>query len=375
MRSFLIFLTITMFLSACTDKKQYVRISHELDSLLSNDFRDNEPGGSVLLMKGDKTVFMGDYGLADLNTKEKITQNTLFNLGSISKTFVANGILILKENGMLSLDDSIGKYFSDFKKADIAGSVKIKHLLSHTSGLPDNRNVDDNVQFFLTAKDEENFAPVKLADSLDFQPGEKYEYSNPAFNGLALIIQKVTGEKWQKFITDSIFIPSGMVTSKITDGPYPEAGVAHGYEFADGKYIESDYGEYPTFAAAGNGGIWSSVKELASYHKAMRENTFLGSDLIEESRTIFRPSNWAGSDDPFIGWSWFIGEKQFLGGSNEYGVRFIYHLGDQGGFRAFYIEIPEKDIFYVGLFNRPPADLQRIIKYGISLCKENKWLD
>ncbi len=67
--------------------------------------------------------------------------------------------------------------------------MQIKHLLSHSSGLPDNRKVDENIEFYLTAKDTENFAPLKLADSLNFQPGEKYEYSNPAFNGLALIIE------------------------------------------------------------------------------------------------------------------------------------------------------------------------------------------
>ena len=119
---------------------------------------------------------------------------------------------------------------ADFKNTEIADRVRIKHLLSHTSGLPDNRNVDENFEFFLSAKDEENFAPVKQADSLNFEPGEKFEYSNPAFNGLALIIEKITGQPWQKFITDSIFIPSGMVNSKITDGPYPQEGVAHGYE-------------------------------------------------------------------------------------------------------------------------------------------------
>jgi CubicO group peptidase (beta-lactamase class C family) len=364
-----------VLMAACATQKPEEKINRGLDSLLTSQFSDDEPGGSVLLMKGDRIIFMKSYGLADLDTKQKITENTLFNLGSVSKTFVSNGILILNENGMLSLGDSIIKFFDDFKNKEIARKVRIVNLLSHTSGLPDNRDVANNVEFFLSAKDEENFAPVKLADTLEFEPGERYEYSNPAFNGLALIIEKVAGEKWQKFITDSIFMPSGMVNSKITDGPYPEEGVAHGYEFIGGKWIESDYGEFPTFAAAGNGGVWSSVKELALYRKALSEHVFLGSELTDRSRTIYRPATWQGSDDPFIGYSWFIGEKQFLGEKNEYDVRFIYHTGDQGGFRAFYIEIPEKDILYVGLFNRPPEDLEKIINAGISLCAGNNWLD
>ncbi len=327
-------LVVYLFMTTCTSNKPQITWQRMLNSLLAEEFSSDEPGGSVLIKKGEKTVFLRCYGLSDLETKEKVTENTLFNLGSVSKTFVSNGILILQENGLLSVEDSLSKYFGDFKNAEIADRVRIKHLLSHTSGLPDNRNVDENFEFFLSAKDEENFAPVKQADSLNFEPGEKFEYSNPAFNGLALIIEKIAGQPWQKFITDSIFIPSGMVNSKITDGPYPTEGVAHGYELKDAGYVESDYGEYPTFAAAGNGGVWSSVTELAKYEKAIRQNIFLGKDLTDTSRTVYRPENWADSTDPFIGYSWFIGDEQMLGEENKFGVNFIYHNGDQGGIQG-----------------------------------------
>lgn len=365
----------SLLFTACTQKNQTEIISAGLDSLLSGEFHKDEPGGAVLVMKGDKILFQRCYGLADLNTNEMITKNTLFNLGSVSKTFVSNGILILKEQGLLSLEDSLSLYFDDFTNKDIARTVTIKHLLSHSSGLPDIRNVSDNFDFFITAKDEENFEPLKYADSLNFKPGEKFEYSNPAFNGLALIIEKLTGQPWQRFIEDKIFKPSGMATSKITDGAYPQEGVAHAYEYTDGHYIESDYGEFPTFAAAGNGGVWSSVSELAGYEKAIRQNLFLSKELTNESRTVFRPENWADTIKPFIGYSWFIGEGSFLDEKNDFGVRFVYHTGDQGGFRAFYIAIPEKDILYIGLFNRPPEDLHRIIREGISVFKKNNWLE
>ncbi|MEI9912726.1 MAG: serine hydrolase domain-containing protein [Bacteroidota bacterium] len=91
---------------------------------------------------------------------------------------------------------------------------------------------------------------------MEFEPGTKYKYSNPAFNGLALIIEKVTGKKWQDYINDLIFKPAGMKTSTITDGPHPQHGVAHAYiEKKGGGFEELDYGEEPTFAAAGNGGV------------------------------------------------------------------------------------------------------------------------
>ena len=360
---------------SCSSNQPGQKMLSELDTLLAAEFHDGEPGGSVLVMKGDKTLFMKSYGVADLETGEKISENTLFNLGSVSKTFVANGILILHENGMLSPDDSLGKYFPEFRSREIADRVKIINLLTHTSGLPDNRPVSQNPDFFITAMDYENFAPVMQAETLNFNPGERYEYSNPAFNGLALIIERLNGRKWQEFIADSIFRPSGMSSSTITDGPHPDEGVAHGYELVNGTWAESDYGEFPTFPAAGNGGVWSSVTELALYEKAIRQNRFLGRELTEKSRTIYRPDNWADTVPPFIGFSWFIGEDQLLGGKNDYGVRFIYHTGDQGGFRAFYFSIPEKDLLYVGLFNRPPADLERIITTGLSLMRQADWFE
>jgi CubicO group peptidase (beta-lactamase class C family) len=346
-----------------------------LDSLLTAEFRADEPGGALLVMKGDSIVYTKCVGLADLGTREEITPNTLFNLGSISKTFVANGILILQEQGKLSLEDPMSRYFPEFRSREIADAVTITHLLTHTSGLPDIRPVSENPEYFITAKDYENFAPVMQAEQLNFSPGEKYEYSNPAFNGLALIIEKVSGQKWQQFISERIFTPAGMATSTITDGPHPEEGVAHAYELANGLWAESDYGEFPTFPAAGNGGVWSSLTELTQYGKALKGNLFLGRELMDKSMTICRPDTWAGSESPFIGYSWFIGEEQMLGEQNNFGVRMVYHTGDQGGFRAFYFSIPEKDLIYIGLFNRPPYDLDAIIRTGLTLLRQNNWLD
>lgn len=360
---------------SCSTKQTGKTMFRSLDSLLAAEFVAGEPGGAVLVMKGDSAVYLKCFGLADMQTREVITPNTLFNLGSISKTVVANGILILQQEGKLSVADPMSKYFPEFKNREIADRVTVMHLLTHTSGLPDNRPVSETPEFFITAKDYENWAPVMLAEKLVFEPGERYEYSNPAFNGLALIIEKVSGQKWQDYIAEKIFSPAGMVKSTITDGPHPETGVSHAYELVNGEWKESDYGEFPTFPAAGNGGVWSSVTELALYEKALRENLFLGKELTEKSRTICRPDTWTGIEPPFIGYSWFIGEEQVLGEKNDYGVKIIYHTGDQGGFRAFHFTVPEKNLIYVGLFNRPPDDLNKIIRSGLDILSKNNWLD
>lgn len=341
MRSILL-IFIAAGLSGC--RIAAVSTEETLDKIFTSSFPDNEPGGAVLLAKDGEIIYRKGFGIADINTMEPITTKTLFNTGSISKTFVAYGILKLAQEGKLSLNDDLYKYFPDFKDTGIAKKVKIHHLLTHTSGLPDNRKVEQDSIFYLSAKDEENFAPIKLNDSLLFEPGENYEYSNPAFNGLALIIEKITGQKWQDYISHLIFEPAGMKASTITDGPYPDKGVSHGYLFDGNKFIEKDYGEETTFAASGNGGIWSSVDELWLYEQAIRNYTFLDSGWVKKSRTVYQFPGWKGKQSPFIGLSWFIFNDS---------LSFIGHTGSQGGFRGDYAWLPDKKLFYLILCNTP----------------------
>lgn len=370
-----ILVIIILLLAACKQVSEDDPFVAEMDSLLENEFSEGEPGASFLVKKADSIVYLKSFGLADLETKEKISPGTLFNTGSISKTFVAYGILKLVEEDSLSLEDSIYKYFPGFDNAEIAQKVRIKHLLSHTSGLPDLRDDYGDSTFYLRANDTENFEPLKRAQSLNFEPGERYEYSNPAFNGLALVIEQVTGIKWQQYITDNIFIPSGMLTSTITDGSHPEEGVAHAYIREGDSWAEYDYGECPKFAAAGNGGVWSSVLELASYEKAIQENVFLDQELMDRSRTVFYPSNWADTIEPFIGFSWFLDEDSLFRRESSFDMDFIYHTGSQGGFLSIYLVIPGKDLLFIGLFNRPSENFRNIIAETCILFEKYNWLE
>jgi len=366
---------IILLLAACKHGSEVDPFVAEMDSLLVSEFSEGEPGASFLVKKADSIVYLKSYGLADLETKEEITPNTLFNIGSISKTFVAYGILQLVEEKLVSPDDSIYEYFPDFDNPQVSKKVRIKHMLSHTSGLPDIRdNYGDSI-FYLTANDVENFEPLKRAQKLNFEPGERYEYSNPAFNGLALVIEQVAELKWQEYIRDNIFIPSGMNTSTITDGSHPETGVAHAYTREGSSWVEYDYGECPKFAAAGNGGVWSSVLELANYEKAIQENVFLEEELVDLSRTVFYPSNWADTIEPFIGFSWFLDQDFLFRGQHSFDVDFVYHTGSQGGFLSIYLVIPEKDILFIGLFNRPSENFRDIITEACILFEKYNWLD
>ncbi|MFM7089277.1 MAG: serine hydrolase domain-containing protein, partial [Bacteroidota bacterium] len=159
--SFCFFLITSLVISiySCGPSSEWQQISNQLDTYFQKEFPADQPGGAILVMKNGKVLFEKGYGLADLNTKEQITANTSFNTGSISKTFVMNGIMILEEEGKLSLEDPLEKYFPNFKNPETGRKVKIFHLLNHSSGLIDSRKVRIDSVFYLTAKDVENFAP------------------------------------------------------------------------------------------------------------------------------------------------------------------------------------------------------------------------
>lgn len=374
MKHFKHFITISIALLVLSCKetkkesKETITLNtDQLDTHFSKEMPGDEPGGAVLIMKNDSVIFSKGYGLADLNLKSKIDENTLFNIGSISKTFVSNAILILQDEGKLSVEDNMAKYFPDFKNKAIAEKVKIKHLLTHTSGLEDNRKTKTDSIFYLSAKDAENWYPTTQAQNLNFEPGTRYEYSNPAFNALALIVEKVTGMKWQKFVEDKILKPSGMKTSTITDGSFPETGVSHGYIKSNENWIEKDYGEEPTFAAAGNGGVWSSVNELAKYELALKQHKFISDSIFQDSRTIKPWPNWQDDIPPFIAWSWFI-EK------TPDGLRTVGHTGSQGGFLCNYVTVPEKDIIFIILCNTP-RDVDGFTEFITEWLTKNNWLE
>jgi len=338
-----------------------------LDAYFKAHFPADEPGIAVLIAKRGRTVFSAGYGLADLGTREPITTRTLFNLGSLSKTFVASAILILQERGKLSVDDPLSKYFPGFKHPELAAKIQLRHLLTHTSGLPDNRPVEAQLDFYLTARDAENWYPVTQADALEFEPGAQFAYSNPAFDALALVVEQVGGRKWQSFVHDEIFLPAGMATSTITDGPHPERGVAHGYYRDEQRaWHELDYGEVPTFAAAGNGGVWSSVEELARYEQALCAGRFLRPGTLADARTLKTFANWASDEPPMVGWSWFIRDVD--------GLKEIGHTGSQGGFLTNYFIVPDKDLLVVFLMNGS-GDRAGITDELHRWLREARWLD
>lgn len=367
MKKFMSALMLAMFMCGCSSREE-----HELDALFRGIFPEGEPGAAVLIMKGDRVVFEHGYGLADLQTGDAVTGDTFFNIASCSKQFTAVAVLQLAQAGLLSLDDRVSAFFPELT-APIWDDVRIWHLLSHSSGVPDKRG-------YLTREEkisgDENLATEYLLnlDRLNFAPGTGYEYINPTFVLLGRLVERVSGQEFTTYVHDHIFVPAGMGESLYFDRDRQDLipRMAHGYEYDDvssmpeertagtsegpKEWYEYDFGEETFFATRPDGGIYTSVREFVSWEKALREGSVLDREWLEQAWTprtrvsgsVYseyqnRPGTW-------YGYGWFIEPRNDVLGP------VIYHTGDNGGFKILAARYPKSDALVLVFANRADWD-------------------
>jgi D-alanyl-D-alanine carboxypeptidase len=165
------------------------------------------PSASVAVVKGGKLVYTHAYGLAHLSPDVKATPEMRYSIGSISKQFTAAAILLLQEQGKLSLDDAVGKYVPGLTRGD---EVTIRQILSHTSGYQDYWPEDYLMTPMMKPESAQQILDTWAKKPLDFEPGTKWQYSNTNFVIAGLIVEKVSGEKLFDFLGEHIFHPLGM---------------------------------------------------------------------------------------------------------------------------------------------------------------------
>ena len=346
--------------------------AERIDAICSAIFPDNEPGAAVLVLEGDKVIFEKGYGLADLGTGARIDGNTSFNLASVSKQFTATAILQLVEKGKLKLTDPVAIFFPEFRYA-LWKEVRIKDLLSHSSGVPDERGYLTREQKI--AGDEDLATEyMKDLDHLHFLPGSAYEYVNPTYVLLGKIVEKVSGEPFTEYVRKHVFEPAGMDRTVYFDRDRQDLipSMAHGYEYADVSdmpeertagdmpdkkdWYEYDFGEETFFATRPDGGIYTSVREFVKWEKALRANTLLGPELTAEAmspHTLVSGSPWSdyqNRPNTWYGYGWFIEP------ATESSPLRVYHTGDNGGFKILAARYPDQDVLILVFANRSDWD-------------------
>ncbi|MDP3557216.1 MAG: serine hydrolase domain-containing protein [Bacteroidota bacterium] len=310
-----------------------------LDSVLSEN-NINDPGGSVHIEQGNQIIYSKSFGLADIKTKEKFSEYTVSNIGGISKTFIAYSILILQKQGKFSIEDPISLYFSDFNNKEIASSVKIKHLMMHTSGFIDLPLSKKDSLVSLKISDTQNFESLKHVNKLAFEPGSNFAYSDKAYSGLVLIIEKVSNLKFHEFVKQNILTPSGMSFTKVTENDFPNEKVAHAYLKLKKKYKEYDKGECPKMETISSAGIWTNIVDLRKYMYALKYNLFLDSLNIKLSEQFSSPmqGNYLNSNSHGLCW--------FANHANN-----IEYSSNQCAFSSTIIFFQEKDLTLICLSN------------------------
>ena len=365
------FVSILLLAAACGPARKIDRICTEL-------FPEDEPGAAVLVMKGNRVIFDKGYGRADLELGTAIDGNTSFNIASVSKQFTAVAVLQLVAQGRVCLDASIADYFPQLTQ-DFWKDVKIKHLLSHSSGVPDERGYLSREERIF-GDDELATAYLPALDHLHFPPGTAYEYINPTFVLLGQLVERVSGMPFETYMEQHVFLPSGMRKTRYFDRDHPEAipRMAHGYEYADVSamgeereagtppaekdWYEYDFGEETFFATRPDGGIYTSTHEFVRWERALRTGKVLPDSLLQEA---FRPhtpvsgspwSDYQDRPDTFYGYGWFLE----CGPDGK--VRLIYHTGDNGGFKILAARIPGADILILVFANRADWDRYALLQ-------------
>jgi len=356
---------LLIMISSCSTPTNSDQVAIDrIDSLFTSLYPSNEPGAAVLILKGEEVIFEKGYGIADMVRLTPVTGKTFFNIASVSKQFSAVALLMLQEEGKLSLDDNLQKHFPKFK-APFYKDITLRHLLSHTSGIPDARPRDDR-HFVLTATDERSYAYLETLTALNFAPGTAYEYMNPTYQLMFTIIERCSGEPFDHFMRERIFLPSGMTESVYFEEGREIPRMAYGYRpNPEGGFSKNDYGEASFFATKADGGLYTSVEEFVLWEKALRNNILISAQLKEEAHS----SKISIPELPYTGYGygWFIEE-------NPRFPKKVYHTGNNGGFQIYAGRYPEQELLYLIFATRDDLDREATVEKLDLIMEAAGWL-
>jgi CubicO group peptidase (beta-lactamase class C family) len=332
-----------------------------VDALLNNLHQEDDFNGYVLIAEKGKTIYAKSFGFANVENKTPITENTIFLIGSVSKTFTATAILKLKEQGKLSLNDNIENYFPELPYKNMT----IRHLLTHTSGLLEYQS--DEVIKEIRDKGVTNAELVKVLARLKpkeaFQPGSKWEYSNMNYILLALIVEKVSGETFPQFVKQNIFLPAHMDHTFVLISNLPDSlksDLASGYRFTSllstsAVNVESMPGARRAYATKKNlygpGNVYSTAKDLLKYHEALQAGKILRRQTLLEMYTPIRLSS--GEDYSTFSRTNYLSKNAlgwFVANDNSAGT-VVYHPGGDIGFVSYFMRNITRDQTVIILAN------------------------
>jgi len=312
------------------------KLAEEIDGYFSKKIAADGPGAAVLAVKEGKVILRKAYGMANLELGVPMKPEMVFRIGSITKQFTAASILMLVEEGRISLNDEITKFIPDYPTR--GNKITIHHLLNHTSGI---KSYDELQKVHANLK--KDFKPYEFIDTfknerLDFKPGEQFKYSNSGYFLLGIVIEKVSGKTYEEFIIKRVFEPLGMRNSYYDSHSCIIPNRAAGYQPAKNGFINADYFSI-TWGYAG-GALLSTADDLWIWIRALYSGKVVSPNHLQLMTT---PTKYAGGKIQNYGYGFWL--KPLF---NE---KKVDHNGGIFGFLTYVLYLPQKDIFVTVLTN------------------------
>lgn len=349
----------------------------KIDALLNRLHQEEAFSGNVLISEKGKVIYARSFGYANAENKTPLTQDTIFLIGSVAKTFTAVAVLKLKEQGKLNLDDSITKYLPELSYKN----VTLRHLLTHTSGLLEYQAPEIIKEIAEKGVNNAELIRVfaRINPKQEFEPLSKWDYSNTNYILLALVVEKVSGKSFPQFVRENIFIPAQMTRSFVLLNNVPEPlkkEITNGYRFTSflataGVNVDTLRGARSAYATKRNlygaGNIYSTTRDLLKFHQALQRGKILTRQTLAEmyspaklstgeNYNSFLRTNYPSKDA--LGW--------FVADDDSHG-KIVYHPGGDIGFVSYLLRNTTKDQSVIILSNMEslrhytPTSLMRIL--------------
>jgi CubicO group peptidase (beta-lactamase class C family) len=338
-----VILTLVAFL--VTSASGQADLTNKVDEFIKDHMAaERIPGISVAVMREGKIILAKGYGLSNVEHNVPVRPETLFQSGSVGKTFTIFGVMMLVDEGKLKLEDKINKYFTDAPPE--WDKITVRNLLEHTSGMG---GYPDDFNFRVDRTEDEIYRSIRSAP-LAFKLGEKRGYSNLGFVTLGILIHKVTGKFYGGFLKERIFTPLGMTTARIISEADIVSNRAAGYRLVNGELKNQEW-VAPTLNTTADGALYLSVLDMAKFEAALHERKLLSPASYDAMWKKVVTND--GVAQPW-GFSWHIKEVN--------GKQIIGHSGGWQGFTANFDRYPEKGLSVIAFTNLRSANPEAITR-------------
>ena len=317
-----------------------VQTAPQVDEIFAAFVGEDTPGGAVLVAQDGQALYQAAYGMANLETGETLTTDHRFHFGSAGKQFTGLAVLMLYEEGLLELDDPIGKHLPEL--AQFGDEVTIRRLLHHMSGIPDYYEDEDLYdQLLEIAKNPTNADALELLSGLDeviYEPGSEYFYSNTGYEVLGSLVERLSGQPFNQFLQERIFDPLEMKNTFSQPNPkrLREPLIAMSYAEGEEAYPEDDFDNL-----TGSGSVYTTLGDLLKYDNALYTDQLVSQETQAQAFELAVMND--GQEYPY-GFGWDVDEHD--------GLLYQGHEGAWLAFLSDYLRFPEQRLVVIVLLNR-----------------------